>query len=332
MSNGSALLTRTTGRRVFHFLVAVVARVVAAGVAWPEDPPQNRWAALPTNGLRGRGMLKSAPPRTDHTPGPLHPASALGAQGRRFRLLRMPGLTLIALVGVLALWLAVAVPATGTVSAQAMDDATLSSLTLSDVTLTPAFDSATTIYTATVASTVAETTVTATSTNPTPPWSSRFDRVVDSDGIVPLIFGDNDIDVVVTAEDGMTTKVTYRITVTRARYIATRSFNPSTVAPGGTVAVTITYGDYGTLGGQTLETLPAGFSWIFVSIDDLHDQITAVLDPNNNQILDIIMLGAVDSFTYEVTVADTVLPGVHLFSGTIRDDDRDIHDIWVKPR
>ena len=73
-------------------------------------------------------MLKSAPPRTDHTPGPLHPASALGAQGRRFRLLRMPGLTLIALVGVLALWLAVAVPATGTVSAQAMDDATLSSL------------------------------------------------------------------------------------------------------------------------------------------------------------------------------------------------------------
>ena len=63
-------------------------------------------------------MLKSAPPRTDHTPGPLHPASALGAQGRRFRLLRMPGLTLIALVGVLALWLAVAVPAIGTVSAQ----------------------------------------------------------------------------------------------------------------------------------------------------------------------------------------------------------------------
>ena len=66
----------------------------------------------------------------------------------------MPGLTLIALVGVLALWLAVAVPATGTVSAQTMDDATLSSLTLSVVELDPAFDSATIMYTATVANTV----------------------------------------------------------------------------------------------------------------------------------------------------------------------------------
>ena len=49
----SSLLTQTTGRGVFHVLVAVVARVVAAGVVWPEDPPQNRWGALPTTALGG---------------------------------------------------------------------------------------------------------------------------------------------------------------------------------------------------------------------------------------------------------------------------------------
>ena len=156
-------------------------------------------------------------------------------------------------------------------------------------------------------------------------------RVPYADGTVPLNYGMNVIHVEVTAEDP-STMVTYQITVTRTRPLASRSFNPSTVAPGGTVAVTITYGDYGTLGGQTLETLPDGFSWIFVSPADLHDQITAVLDDNNSQILDIIMLGAVDSFTYEVTVADTVMPGVHLFSGRIRDDERDFHDIWATPR
>ena len=111
-------------------------------------------------------MLKSAPPRTDHTPGPLHPASAPGAQGRRFRLLRMPGLTLIALVGVLALWLAVGVLATSVVSAQTPgSDATLSSLTLSGVVLDPAFASGTTTYTGTAAYNVTETTVTATPTD-----------------------------------------------------------------------------------------------------------------------------------------------------------------------
>ena len=233
-------------------------------------------------------------------------------------------------LAILAL-LALVVLATGTVSAaprqQAMD-ATLSSLSLSGVTLMPAFDSATTNYMAEVAYTVTETTVTATRTdsNATVVIGGLNSIPVYSDGIVPLTVGRNDILVKVTAQD-MTTMKFYNITVTRARYIATRSFSPSTVAPGGTVAVTITYGDYGTLGGQTLETLPDGFSWIFVSPADLHPQVTAELDPVNNQILDLIMLGAVDSFTYEVTVADTVIPGVHPFSGTIRDDDRLIHDI-----
>ena len=39
------------------------------------------------------------------------------------------------------------------------------------------------------------------------------------------------------------------------------SFNPSTVAPGGQVTVTIVAADYGSLGGIT-ETLPAGFTFV----------------------------------------------------------------------
>ena len=201
--------------------------------------------------------------------------------------------------------LAVVVLADGVVSAAPRQQtpsnvATLSSLSLSDVTLAPAFASGTLMYTATVAHTVAETTVTATPTdsNATVVVNgfnfATFLPVTYADGTVPLNYGDdNRITVVVTAEDGTATE-TYVITVTRARPIGSRSFSPSTVAPGGTVRVTITYGDYGRLGGQTLETLPAGFSWVFVSSANLPSGITAVLDPMNSQILDIIMLGQVD--------------------------------------
>ena len=140
---------------------------------------------------------------------------------------------------------------------QTMNDATLSSLSLSDVTLVPVFDSATILYTATVAHTVEETTVTATPTNSNAiveilsytGSGSSFMTMVVADGIVPLNFGVNDLGVRVTSEDS-TTMETYDIKVTRTRPLASRSFNPSTVAPGGRVAVTITYGDYGTLGGK----------------------------------------------------------------------------------
>ena len=42
---------------------------------------------------------------------------------------------------------------------------------------------------------------------------------------------------------------------------ATRSINPATVAPGGTVTVTIQAAGYGQAGGVT-ETLPAGFAYV----------------------------------------------------------------------
>ena len=127
----------------------------------------------------------------------------------------------------------------------------------------------------------------------------------------------------VTAEDTTTTK-TYFITVNRARPLATRTISPQTVVPGGTFAVTITYGDYGGLGGVD-EILPDGFSWVFVHLYDLPTKITANPDRINPQELEITMLGRVDTFTYEVTATDT--PGSYTLTGIIFDDDAVKHDV-----
>ena len=92
-------------------------------------------------------------------------------------------------------------------------DATLSALTLSDVTL--AFDSATTGYTASVANDVDETTVTPTTNGAGATYAIKPASVTDADGVVPLAVGSNVITIEVTAEDGNASK-TYTVTVTRA--------------------------------------------------------------------------------------------------------------------
>ena len=102
-----------------------------------------------------------------------------------------------------------------TVTRAGSGDASLSALSLSGVTLTPAFASGTTAYTASVANSVTETTVTATAATGAG-YEVKLNGVVDQDGIVPLAVGDrNVIVVVVTAEDGETTQ-RYTVTVTRA--------------------------------------------------------------------------------------------------------------------
>ena len=100
-----------------------------------------------------------------------------------------------------------------TVTSPASTDATLSALALSGVTL--AFDSATTSYTADVANSVAETTVTATTNDDGATHVIKLGGVVDDDGAVNLAVGANVITVEVTAEDGIATQ-TYTVTVTRA--------------------------------------------------------------------------------------------------------------------
>ena len=100
----------------------------------------------------------------------------------------------------------------------ASSDASLSALTLSGVTLTPAFASGTTAYTASVGHDVTQTTVTATTTDAN---ASKSITPADADDKatghqVTLAVDDTAITITVTAEDGTTTK-TYTVTVTRAK-------------------------------------------------------------------------------------------------------------------
>ena len=83
-------------------------------------------------------------------------------------------------------------------------DATLQALTLSGITLTPAFNPGTTAYTAEVEDILETTTVEAMATHP--------GATVEGTGERTLTVGDNRIRVTVTAEDG--TSQTYTVTVT----------------------------------------------------------------------------------------------------------------------
>ena len=88
-------------------------------------------------------------------------------------------------------------------------DANLGTLSLSDGTLSPTFDMATTTYTASVGNTVEEVTVTATANH------TSADVVQSPDNPVDLDVGDTEITVTVTAGDGTTMKE-YTVTVTRS--------------------------------------------------------------------------------------------------------------------
>ena len=97
---------------------------------------------------------------------------------------------------------------------------------------------------------------------------------------------------------------------------ARRSFRPTTVAPGGTVTVTITVANYGRAGGVT-ETLPAGFVYVSSSLDPSQVVVTG-------QDVRFTLQGD-DSFTYVVTASRST--GSHSFSGTLRDFDKDDHSV-----
>ena len=107
-----------------------------------------------------------------------------------------------------------------TVTRGPSDDATLSTLSLvgdADVSLTPAFDPATTGYTAEVTNTVESISLTASQNK-----DGATVSVMDADGNsipdtaqIDLQYGENIISIVVTAQDGTTT-MNYQATVTRA--------------------------------------------------------------------------------------------------------------------
>ncbi len=93
-------------------------------------------------------------------------------------------------------------------------DATLSGLTLSGVDF-GTFASGTTSYTASVANSVSQTTVSPTVNHSGASYVIKLDGVEDADGDVSLSVGSNVITVEVTAEDGEATQ-TYTVTITRA--------------------------------------------------------------------------------------------------------------------
>ena len=112
-------------------------------------------------------------------------------------------------------------------------DATLSGLTLSDVTL--AFASATSRYSVSVANDVTQTTVTPTVNHDGATYAIKLGGVTDGDGVIPLAVGSNAITIEVTAEDGNTAK-TYTVTVTRAEPPTSRPAVAIELSPSGSVA------------------------------------------------------------------------------------------------
>ena len=98
---------------------------------------------------------------------------------------------------------------------------------------------------------------------------------------------------------------------------ATRSFNPATVAPGGTVTVTIQAANYGQAGGVT-ETLPSGFAYVSSSL-----AASQVTELSGNRVR--FTLQGDTSFTYTVTASST--PDSYDFSGTLRDFERDDYPV-----
>jgi gliding motility-associated-like protein len=95
-------------------------------------------------------------------------------------------------------------------------DATLSAIVLSNGTLSPAFSSGTTNYSATVATNVSSITLTSTLSNAYATVTVNGDPVISgqSSGVINLGFGTNTLLVVGTAQDG-STQQTYTLTITR---------------------------------------------------------------------------------------------------------------------
>jgi hypothetical protein len=89
---------------------------------------------------------------------------------------------------------------------------------------------------------------------------------------------------------------------------ATRSFSETSVGTGDEVVVTITAMNYGVLG-AVVETLPAGFSYVSSTLDDVEEQ---------GRNLTFALIGENESFTY--TVAASSVAGSHTFSGELTDD------------
>ena len=163
-------------------------------------------------------------------------------------------------------------------------DATLSALTLSGINI-GTFASGTTSYTAQVANTVSQTTVTPTVNHSEARYVIKLGGVEDADGDISLAVGSNVITIEVTAEDGETTQ-TYTVTVSRAA-------PPSTDAT--LRALTLSGIDFGTFAsGTTSYTAQVAYS---VS------QTTVTPTVNHSGASYIIKLGGVEDADGVITLS-----------------------------
>ena len=103
-----------------------------------------------------------------------------------------------------------------------------------------------------------------------------------------------------------------------------RSLDPLTVAPGGEVTVTITADDFGVVGGELTETLPAGFTYVSSNLDD--SQVESA-----GQDVTFFLFATDNIITYTVTASDMASASPAVFSGTLtyRDDDEVSQELTV---
>ena len=199
---------------------------------------------------------------------------------------------------------------TVTVTRAGSADAGLSALSLSGVALSPAFAPGTTTYTASVANSVTESTVTATLADVGAAYEVKLNGVVDQDGIVPLTVGDgNVIAVVVTAEDGETTQ-RYTVTVTRAgsgdASLSALSLSGVTLSPAFTSGTTTYRGSVANTVTETIVTATAVAGATYeVKLNGVVDQDGVVplgVGSGNAIAVEVTAQDGVTSQTYTVTV------------------------------
>ena len=169
-------------------------------------------------------------------------------------------------------------------------DATLSSLSLSDMNF-GTFASGTTSYTASVANSVTETTVTPTLNNSDASYVIKLGGLEDSDGVIPLSVGSNVITIEVTAEDDETTN-TYTAMVTR-------SAPPSTDA---TLSAL-------TLSGVNFGTFASGTTSYTADVTDSVTDTTVTSTVNHSSASYVIKLGGVVDLdgTVSLTAGENVI-------------------------
>ncbi len=214
-------------------------------------------------------------------------------------------------------------------------DATLSALTISDGTLTPAFDSSKTAYTASVANSVASVTVTPTAneSNATVAVNgSAVDSGTASQAISLTAGQSTDVNVVVTAQDGVTTK-TYTIAVTRAPPTFSITATAS-ATEGASASLTITLSEDAPTGGVAFSVTPkyATTGTGNAVAADVGTITTPVTVLENTKTLSVSIPTAQDKLdedaeTFKVVIATSVSPWVKEGDGkdtttiTIQDDD-----------